>query len=121
MGGTDHHAGCLANMPEKQAAALNVAESLELRIRFLENALDTELSLESPRREDNGAQWPYDKDIELPGVAEAQSIFEEGCPGDQLTLQPHEHAQELLSTVPGGLELPSAEARRMSASIGNKA
>ena len=54
-GGTDHLARCLANMPEKQAVALIVTESLGQKTVYLERALDTELSLESCRRVNNGA------------------------------------------------------------------
>ena len=46
-GGTDHLALCLANMPDKQAAALIVIESLGQRAGYLERALDTDLSVES--------------------------------------------------------------------------
>ena len=83
-------------------------------------ALDTELSLEACRRADNGTQWAYEKILELPGAAEAQSFFEEWCPDDRLTVQPHQHAQARLSTGARGSGLPSAEARRLSASNGSK-
>ena len=43
-GGTDHLARCLANKPDKQAAALIVTESLGQRTCYLERALDTDLS-----------------------------------------------------------------------------
>ena len=48
-------------MPDKQAAALIVIESLGQRTGYLERVLDTELSLEECRRADNGAQWAYEK------------------------------------------------------------
>ena len=89
-GGTDHPACCLANMPDKQAAALIVTEFLGQRTGYLERALDPELSLEACRRADNGAQWAYEKILELPGAAEAQSLLEEGCSDNRLTLQPHQ-------------------------------
>ena len=83
--------------------------------------LDTQLSLEARRRADNRAQqWEYEKILELPGAAEAQSFFEKACPDDRLTIQPHQQAQARLSTGVRGLGLPSAEARRMSASVGSK-
>ena len=75
------------------------------------------LSLEACRRADNGAQGAHEKILELQGAAEAQSFFQEGCPGNQLTLSPRQQAQARLSTGSGGLGLPSTEARRMSASI----
>ena len=40
----------------------------------------------SCKRADNGAQWAYEKIIELPGAAEAPPFFQEGCPDSQLTL-----------------------------------
>ena len=52
-GGTDHLARCLANKPDKQAAALIVIESLGQRTGYLETALNTELYLEACRRADN--------------------------------------------------------------------
>ena len=115
-GGADRLARCLAHMPDKQAAALIAIESLGQRASYLERALDTRLSLEACRRADNGAQWAYEKILELPGAEEAPSFFQEGCPGNQLTLNPHQQAQARLFTGVGGLGLPSMEARRMSAS-----
>lgn len=52
-------------------------------------------------------------------MAEAQSVFEEGCPDNRLTFQPHQQAQARLSTGARWLRLPLTEARRMSASIGS--
>ena len=89
-GGADRLARCLANMPDKQAAALIAIESLGQRTSYLERALDMRLSLEACRRADNGAQWAYEKILELPGAEEAPSFFQEGCPGNQLTLNPHQ-------------------------------
>ena len=85
-GGADRLARCLAHMPDKQAAALIAIESLGQRASYLERALDTRLSLEACRRADNGAQCAYEKILELPGAEEASSFFQEGCPGNQLTL-----------------------------------
>ena len=112
--GTDRLVRCLANMPDKHAAALIAIESLGQMTSYLERTLDTRLSLEACRRADNGAQWAYEKILELPGAEEAPSFFQEGRPGNQLTLNPHQQAQARLSTGAGGLGLPSTEARRMS-------
>ena len=71
VGGADRLARCLANMPDKQAAALIAIESLGQRSSYLERALDTRLSLEACRRADNGAQWAYERILELPGAEEA--------------------------------------------------
>ena len=101
-GGTDHLASCLANMPDKQAAAHIVTESPGQRTGYLERALDTELYLKACREADNGAQWAYEKILELTGAAEAQSFFQEGCPDDRLTLQPHQQAQARLSSGESG-------------------
>ena len=117
--GTDHLARCLDNKSDKQAEALIVMEPLGQKTGYLERALDTELSLEACKWADNGAQWACEKIRALPGAAEAQSFCQGGCPDGQLTLQPHQQAQAHLSTGAGGLGLHSAEARRMSASIGS--
>ena len=53
-GGADRLARCLANMPEKQAAALIAIEFLGQRTSYLRRTLDTGLSLEACRRADNG-------------------------------------------------------------------
>ena len=71
-------------MPDKQTAALIVIEPFGQRSGYLERALDTELSLQVCRRVDNGAQSDYEKIPELPGAAEAQSFFEEGCSDERL-------------------------------------
>ena len=57
--------------------------------------------------------------LDLPGTAEESSFFEGGCPTSQLTFLPHQQAQAGLSTGAGGFGLSSAEARRMSASVGS--
>ena len=64
-GDKDHFARCLAKMPDKQATALIVIESLGQRTGYLGRALDTELFLEACRRANNGAEWAYEKVIEL--------------------------------------------------------
>ena len=101
-GGGDRLARCLANMPDKPAAALIVTESLGQRISYLERALDTGLSLEAYKRADNGAQWACEKIIELTGATEEQSFVQEGCPDSELTFQPHQQVQARLSTEAGG-------------------
>ena len=73
-------------MPVKQAAALIVIESLGQRTGYLERALDTELSLEACKWADNGAHWAYETILELLGAAEAQSVFQEGCPDERTIL-----------------------------------
>ena len=118
-GGADRLARCLANMPDKQAVALISIESLGQRTTYPDRARDTSLSLEACRREDNGAQWAYEKILGLPGAAGAQSFFQEGCPDNRLALQPHPQAQARLSTGAGRLGLPSTEARQMSVFIGS--
>lgn len=49
-----------------------------------------------------------------PPVAEAQSFYQEGGPGEKLTLKPHRQAQARFTTGAGGLELLSTEAYRLS-------
>ena len=77
-------------------------ESLGQRIGYLERALDKELSLEACRRADNAVQWAYEKIFELPRAAETRSFFQERCPDERLTLQPHQHAQARISMGAGG-------------------
>lgn len=48
-------------------------------------------------------------------------FFEEGCPSQRLTLQLHQQVQARLSTGAGGLDRSFPEAKRRSASIGNRA
>ena len=93
-GGADHLARCLANMHDKQAAALITVESLRQRTSYFERALDPGLSLDACKRADNGAPWAYEKILELPGAAEAQSFFQEGCPDSRLTLKPYQQTQD---------------------------
>ena len=88
--GAGRLACCLANMPNKQGAALVTIESLAQRTCYLERALDTGLSLEAYRRVDNGVQWAYETFLELSVAVEAQPIFQEGCPGYQLILCPYQ-------------------------------
>ena len=57
--------------------------------------------------------------LDIPGTKERLSLFEDGCPTSRLTLLPHQHAQASLSTGAGGFGLASAEARRISASVGS--
>ena len=55
----------------------------------------------------------------LSSGAEESSFLEDGCPTYQLTLQLYHQAQASLSTGAGGCGLSSAEARRVSASVGS--
>ena len=66
------------------------------------------------------AQRAYEHILELPGATEAQSFFEEECPGDRLMLKPHQQEQARPSTGVGGLRLPSAEAKSASTSVGSR-
>ena len=68
-------------------------------------------------------RWQCDVDageiIDLPGIAEETPFFENGCPTNQLVLQPYLQAQARLTTGAVGFGLASAEARKMSASVGS--
>ena len=59
---TDHLERCLSNMPEKQAAALIVTESLGQRTGYLEKTLGTVLLLEACSRADNRTCLLYTSD-----------------------------------------------------------
>ena len=91
-------ASYLANVPDKQAAALIAIKPLCQRASYFKRVLDTGLSLEACRRADNRAQWVYEKILELPGAAEAKPFFQEGCPDNWLSLQPHQQPQARVST-----------------------
>lgn len=83
--GTDRLARCLAGTPDKRTAALTANEPL--RISYLERVKDPGTSLEAFRKDDHGAQSTYEHILEL-AATEAQSFFEEACPGDRLTMSP---------------------------------
>ena len=63
--------------------------------------------------------WMLENLIDLSETEEELPFFEDGCPTSQLMLLPHQRAQASLSTRAGGFGLSSAEARRMSASVGS--
>ena len=81
--------------------------------------MDPKLSLPACRRADNGATLILENLLELPGTAEESPFFEEGCMVERFTLLSHQRAQARLSTGAGGFGISSAEARRMSASVGS--
>ena len=60
-GGADRLARCLANMSDKQAAALIANDSQRQRTSYLERALGTGFSLEACKMADNGTQWAYEE------------------------------------------------------------
>ena len=117
MSGTTHakdaaHARETVSQPDSRR--LHVQRRAHLaRVR------DPELSLLACTTADNSAMWMLDNMFDLPGTAEESSFFEDGCPTGLLTLRPHQHA---IASLPSGARrtgLPSAEARRTSASVGN--
>ena len=57
--------------------------------------------------------------LDLLGTAEESSFSEDGCPASQLMLLPHQRGQASLTTGTEGFGLSSAEARRMSVSVGS--
>ena len=81
--------------------------------------MDPELLLAACKKANGNASWMLEKLFDLPGAEEESSFFADGCPTNMLTLQPHKQAQASLSTGAGGFVLSSAEARRMSASVGS--
>ena len=106
-------------MPDKQSANLIATSSMVQRTSYIERVMDPELSLPARQRADTSAMWMLERLLELPGTADESSFFEDGCPANRKTLQPHQKAQASLSTRAGGFGLSSAESRRMSASIGS--
>ena len=81
--------------------------------------MDPELSLPACLKADGNAMWILEKLLDLRGTFEETSFFENGCPTNQLVLQPYQQAQARLTTGAGGFGLASAEARRVSASVGS--
>lgn len=74
-GGVDPLARCLAIMLDRQAVALLAIGYLGWSTSHLHRALGTRLSLKACRRADDGAQWTYEKMLELTGAVEAQSFL----------------------------------------------
>ena len=65
------------------------------------------------------AMWTLENLLDLTGTAKESSFFEGGCLTSQWTLLHHQQAQASLPTEGGGFGLSSAEARRMSVSVGS--
>ena len=60
-----------------------------------------------------------EKDYSISRGQRESSFSADGCPTNMVTLQAYQQAQVILSTGAGGFWLSSAEARRMSASVGS--
>ena len=104
-GGAERLARCLADMPNKKAAALIAIEPLAQRTSYIERALDTGLPSKLAGGQIYGAQRARQTKIELPGGAESLAFLQAGCPDEQAgcpddppTLRPHQQAQPRLST-----------------------
>ena len=92
-------------MPDKQSANLIATSSMVQRTSYVERVTDPELSLPACQRADTSAMWMLEHLLELPGTADESSLFEDGCPANRLTLQPHQKVQASLSTAAGGVGL----------------
>lgn len=80
-GGADRVGLCLANIPDKQAAALIVNKIPLDQIKLhMEKARDTRLSLEACRNADNGAHSAYETSPRATGRDGGTVIFPEGAP-----------------------------------------
>ena len=106
-------------MPDKQSANLIATSSMVQRTSYIDRVMDPELSLTVCQRADTSAMRMLERFLELPGTADKSLYFEDGCPANRFTLQPHQKAQASLSTGAGGFGLPSAESRRTLASLGS--
>ena len=106
-------------MPDKQSANLIATGSMCKRAAYIECVMDPELPAITCQKPEINAMWMLEKLLDLPGAAEESPFFEDGCPTNQLTLQPYQQAQASLSTGASVFGLSSAEARRMSASVGS--
>ena len=118
-GGGEQLARMLPRMPDKQSVNLIATGSMVQRTSYLERVMEPDLSLAACQKEDGNALGMLEKLLDVPGAAEESSFFADGCPTNMPTLQPHQQAQASLSTGAGGFGLSSAEARRMSASVGS--
>ena len=118
-GGAGQLAWMLLRMPEKQATNLIATGSMVQRTAYVERVIDPRLSLPVCRRADNVAMWMLENLLKLPGTAEESSFFEEGCTVEGFKLLPHQRVQASLSTQAGRFGMSSAEARRMSTSVGS--
>ena len=118
-GGAEQLAWMLLRMPDKQPANVIATGSMVQRTSYLERVMGPELSLAACKNADGNTLWMLEKSLDLPRAAEESSFFADGCPANMFTLQPHQQAQASLSTGAGGFGLSSAEAQRMSASVGS--
>ena len=118
-GGAEQPARILPRMPDKQSTNLIATGPMVQRTSCIERVIDPGLSLPACQKADNSAMWMLENLLALPSTAEESSFFEGGCPTSQLTFLPHQQAQSSLSTGAEGFGLSSAEARRMSASVGS--
>ena len=86
-GGEDFRAHGIADMPDKQSAAIIATESLGQRTSYLERVMDTSMSLETCQWADNRAQCASEHVLEQLRAAEEQAFFEEGHLSDRLTVR----------------------------------
>ena len=103
-GEAEQLARILPRMPDKASANLVATNSTAQRTSYIELVMDPELSLPACQQADTSAMWMLEHLLELPGTADESSFFEDGCPANRLTLQPHEQAQATPSTGAGGLD-----------------
>ena len=111
----------LPRAPDKQSVNLIANGSVVQRTAYLERVMDPELSLSACQKADGNAMWMLEKLLDLPGAAERWSSVEDGYPTNQLILESYQQAHASLSTGAGGFGPLSAEARRMSPSVGSLA
>ena len=118
-GGAKLLARMLPRMLDKTSTNPIATGSLVQRTANIEGVMDPELSLTACQRATGNVVWTPEKLLDLPGAAEESSFLEDVRPTIQLTLQPYQHAQASLFAGVGGVGLSSAEARRMSMSVGS--
>lgn len=118
-GGADKLARMLGHMPEKQVAHLITSLFLTQRSIYIEKGIDSRLVNKACQRLDNVVMWVLEAGMGLRDTDDEEELFQEGCHPNSFRLRPHQQAQARLSTGAGGLGLPSAAMRRLSASLGN--
>ena len=91
--------------PDKQSANHIATSSMVKRTSYIERVVDPELSLPACQRADTRAMWMLKRLLELPGTADESSFFEDRCPANRLTLQPHQKVRASFSTGARGVGL----------------
>lgn len=117
--GAEKLARMLPQMSDKQVAFLITSLSLTQRSAYIERGIDSELTKDACQRLDNMVLWVLEAGMGLADTEDEEDFFQEGCQPTNFKLRPYQQAQARLSMGAGGLGLPPAVMRRLSAYLGN--